>query len=84
MPRVSLRMLFKRQTLHQNGIVRDSNAKEVKISVIFTRLGEIDTMNEKFSCEATIFASWLDDIDSLQKSNDDQDSYYWDPVSKTA
>ena len=62
-----------------SGGLREINAKEVKVSVVFTRLNEIDTMNEKFSCEASIFASWVDYPNDLVKSQDEEDAYFWDP-----
>ncbi len=57
-------------------------AKEVQISIVFTRLGEIDTINERFSCEATLFISWCESINMLKKciaDNHDDDTYFWDP-----
>jgi hypothetical protein len=79
MPKINLsKMMFKKRQTPSKAELRDLNAKEVKVSVIFTRLNEVDTMNEKFSCEATIFASWIDYADDLQKSVDDEDAYFWD------
>ena len=77
---------FKRRqtTVLKNGLIRNPNAKEVKISIIFTRIGEIDTINERFSCEATLFITWRENTSILQKCKieDLEDtSYFWD--SKT-
>ena len=55
-------------------------AREVKIAVVFSRLTEIDTINEKFSCEATLFASWVEILSSLNKG--DSDVFYFDPDSQ--
>lgn len=55
-------------------------AREVKIAVVFSRLTEIDTINEKFSCEATLFASWIENLSSLSKG--DSDVLYFDPDSQ--
>lgn len=50
------------------------NSREVKVSIMFTRLGEIDTINERFSCEATLFFTWYEPIACAEKIND---SYSW-------
>jgi hypothetical protein len=70
----------RRNTMTPNGFFKHPNAKEVKISVIFTRLGEIDTINEKFSCEATLFITWYESLNVLKKCNNNSgdESYYWD------
>jgi hypothetical protein len=60
---------------------KNTTAREVKVSVVFTRLGEIDTINERFACEATLFVTWCEDIDILEKNEFDiqNDDYIWDP-----
>jgi hypothetical protein len=76
----------RRQAIFNNG-AKNPNAREVRVSVIFTRLGEIDTINERFSCEATLFITWRENIDLVKKSEDpnEEDVYYcdmrnvWDP-----
>ena len=80
MPKINLKNIrfTKRQKQSTCGL-REISAKEVKVSVVFTRLNEIDTMNEKFSCEATIFASWMDSMNELKKSVDEEGTYVWDP-----
>lgn len=73
--------MFKRKNTRKLS-VRYSDAKDVKVSIIFTRLGEIDTINERFSCEATLFISWEESIEMLKKcdsENSQDDTYYWDP-----
>jgi hypothetical protein len=75
----------RRQAIFNNA--KNPNAKEVRVSVIFTRLGEIDTINERFSCEATLFITWRESVDLVKKSQDpnEDDVYYcdmrnlWDP-----
>ncbi len=76
----------RRQAIFNNG-QRNPNAREVRISVVFTRLGEIDTINERFSCEATLFVTWRESINIIKKSDDpnEEEIYYcdvkslWDP-----
>ena len=73
--------MFKRKNTRKESM-RYSEAKQVKVSIIFTRLGEIDTINERFSCEATLFISWQENIEMLKKcdsENSEDDTYYWDP-----
>jgi hypothetical protein len=69
------------------------NPQVVRVSVTFTRINEIDTVNEKFMCEATIYATWYEDIQGLNvysdgiandgqqtKSLDDANKLYcWNP-----
>ncbi|CAF5086587.1 unnamed protein product, partial [Rotaria sp. Silwood1] len=47
---------------------------EVYIRVIFLRIGEIDTLNEKYQAQASIEARWPMELNklSLHLSNDDQ------------
>lgn len=52
-------------------------------------MGEIDTINERFSCEATLFITWLENTDLFEKENDALEGTYerlewdtskmWDP-----
>jgi hypothetical protein len=59
--------------------VKHPNAKEVRISIVFTRLGEIDTINERFSCEATLFITWRENTNILQQcETQGENSYFWD------
>jgi hypothetical protein len=71
-------MPFGKRRQHFNG-VKHPNAKEVRISIVFTRLGEIDTINERFSCEATLFITWRENTNILQKcETQGENSYFWD------
>ena len=59
------------KNLHKKPSVRAENrpkARTVAVSVLFTRLGEIDTINEKFSCEATLFITWNESASILQST----------------
>ena len=74
--------MFRRKPAELKLHTKLPDAKEVQISIIFTRLGEIDTINERFSCEATLFISWCESINMLVKcyaENHDDDTYFWDP-----
>ena len=76
-----LRIKRKQTEIPKTLFLKNLNAKEVKISVIFTRIGEIDTVNERFSCDATLFIKWKENTNILQKcnANDIHDnSYFWD------
>ena len=74
--------MFKRKSNNRKESLRYPDAKEVRVSVIFTRLGEIDTINERFSCEATLLISWNEGIDMLKQVEDGvDDTYYWDSQS---
>lgn len=45
------------------------------------RLGEIDTINERFSCEATLFITWIENTQLFEKSTENDNSggtYEWD------
>lgn len=58
------------------------NSREVKVSIMFTRLGEIDTINERFSCEATLFFTWSEPITCSAQIEDDykwKSKDFWDP-----
>lgn len=71
--------MFKSKNKSRKESLRYPDAKEVKVSVIFTRLGEIDTINERFACEATLFITWAESIDMLKEVDDGvDDTYYWD------
>ena len=49
------------------------------VLIKYSTLGEIDTINEKFSCDATLFITWRENADVLKKCDtDDDNSYYWD------
>ncbi len=74
--------MFKRRPTEYKNPDKLPEAKEVQISIVFTRLGEIDTINERFSCEATLFISWCESINMLKKcnaENHDDDTYFWNP-----
>ena len=45
-------------------------AREVKVSIIFTHLGEINTLKEIFSCDAMLFVSWRETIDISRMYDD--------------
>ena len=78
----NLFVMFKRKAGTRKESIRHPNAKEVKVSIIFTRLGEIDTINERFSCEATLFITGSENLNMLKKcdqENSEDNSYYWDP-----
>ena len=78
----NLFVMFKRKAGTRKESIRHPNAKEVKVSIIFTRLGEIDTINERLSCEATLFITWSENLNMLKKcdqENSEDNSYYWDP-----
>ena len=49
--------------------------RTVEINFEFVRLGEINTMNEKFSAELRIESKWFDK-DFIQKYNPEQ---HWNP-----
>lgn len=66
-------MPFRKRQQILNG-VKNPNAKEVRVSIVFTRLGEIDTINERFSCEATLFITWRESTSILQKCVDPPDA----------
>jgi hypothetical protein len=76
----------RRQNIFQNGL-KQPNAKEVKVSIIFTRIGEIDTINERFSCEATLFITWIESlkeksqefIHEITQTNNLESKLFWDP-----
>lgn len=75
----------RRQNIFHNGI-KHPNAKEVKVSIIFTRIGEIDTINEKFSCEATLFITWTENLSEKDEdfkreinNNNVNSKLFWDP-----
>ncbi len=57
---------------------------EIIFSFLFlfkARLGEIDTINEKFSCEATLFITWIENKQLFEKSYENENgviSYDWD------
>ncbi len=42
--------------------VKSHDSREVKVSIIFTHLGEINTLKEIFTCEAILFVSWHESI----------------------
>jgi len=44
--------------------------------LLLARLGEIDTILEKFSCDATLFITWIEDYELFE--NDDPESCEWD------
>ena len=69
----------RRPNIILNGL-KHPNAKEVRVSIVFTRLGEIDTINERFSCEATLFITWRESTNILQKHDggSGDNSYVWD------
>jgi hypothetical protein len=52
----------------KSAVLTENKARTVAVSILFTRLGEIDTINEKFSCEATIFVTWNESESILQSS----------------
>ena len=44
--------------------------------------GDIDTIKEKFSCEATLFITWRESVDMFPNgSSEDTESYFWDSKS---
>ncbi len=49
--------------------------KTVTVGIQFEKLGEIDTMNEKYTAEVTIEANWEDDkiVEKYNEAND------WNP-----
>ncbi|CAF0938693.1 unnamed protein product [Brachionus calyciflorus] len=72
----------RRQNFFDN-CLKYPNAREVKVSIMFTRLAEIDTINERFSCEATLFITWCE-TSNIIKNIDDEMCYLdpkqlWDP-----
>lgn len=72
--------MFKRKIITAKEPRRYPDAKEVRVSVIFTRLDNVDTINERFACEATLFISWDEHISIFkQVENGDGDTYHWDP-----
>ncbi len=50
--------------------------RDVKITIEFLRIGEIDTVNEKYSAEIRIDAKWLEKGTSIEKYNPEQ---HWNP-----
>jgi hypothetical protein len=49
------------------------NLRNVEIYVEFVRIGEIDTINEKYQAELNIEARWIDIYDSYNPS------FHWNP-----
>lgn len=75
----------RRANVFANGL-KHPNAREVKVSIIFTRIGEIDTINEKFSCEATLFITWSEKLTELNENyhldgsaTNVNSKLFWDP-----
>lgn len=76
---------FKKKNIKKE-ILGLPEAKEVKVSIIFTHLGEINTLKEIFSCEATLFISWREsnhlpynfNIDAASRQSFDPDDF-WNP-----
>jgi hypothetical protein len=50
--------------------------RDVQVTIEFLRIGEIDTMNEKYSAEIRIDAKWLEKDTSIEKYNPEQ---HWNP-----
>jgi hypothetical protein len=67
-------------------IIKNNNARaritdllkkrDVKITIEFLRIGEIDTMNEKYNAEIRIDAKWLEKDTTIEKYNPEQ---HWNP-----
>jgi len=50
---------------------------KIQIKVDFTKIGEIDMMNDKFTCEVVIESKWYDNDRSIQTKYDP--SRHWNP-----
>jgi len=50
---------------------------KIQIKVDFTKIGEIDMMNDKFTCEVVIESKWYDNDPSIQTKYDP--SRHWNP-----
>ncbi len=64
--------------------IKSPESREVKVSIIFTHLGEINTLKEIFSCEALLFVSWREPIHVTTKSFDynstsQEPKDFWNP-----
>ena len=64
----------------------NSSPKEVKFNCSITRIGDIENLHERFSCEAILYISWKEDINILQKlkrddieNNNFDVKSFWDP-----
>lgn len=64
----TLRFIADKESLHEN-------AKKVTIDIEFTRIGEIDTVNEKYYVELEIRSSW--NIDEIIHEYDK--NRHWNP-----
>ena len=50
--------------------------RDVQVTIEFIRLGEIDTMNEKYNAEICIESKWVEKDNNFQNYNPEQ---HWNP-----
>lgn len=63
-----------KETELKNGTL--NSCRDVEIRVDFLRIGEIDTMTEKYTCEVMIESKWTETNTSIEKYDA---SKHWNP-----